>query len=524
MEIKKRVLKQQYWEYLIPALAVISLLISCVIVSSKKFFWNDELLSFYLLNDRSLPHMLAAWSDKFNQAPPLYFIIGWFWDKIFGSTELSLRFLSSVSLGLACVVVWTVLRRTYDFWPTTVGTLGVFCLSKLVLYHNAELRMYGLFTAVCAFGLQQFDTINRRQEYSWRFLFVNSLVHSAIVLTHLYGIFYSGAILVSFIARDLYFRMFRKNVYVSVLGGWIVLIPLAPLLINQSNNSAKWFQFFSLSQFIDMLIPFPGVIWFILALLSISIVLYITEAKIEFEIAYRTKSKFISEISLLVFAVSFMLVPVVAWVITEALKPLLSDRYIIPTISLSWAIFLAYLTSLIIPNFKAVGKPKFFPFNLRTGILSALTVAMLFCPLYYAKNFSYYSEKPGVNDLSYGYADLPIALEAGHDFLPRFYYSSKPSRYFHILDWETALGNVTSVYATGDYVFLNALSRNYPFIHSSHSTEFLQRYSRFLVRYEKDQKWFEARIENNPDYQITPLGLERGANAPLTMFLVERRR
>jgi hypothetical protein len=163
-------------------------------------------------------------------------------------------------------------------------------------------------------------------------------------------------------------------------------------------------------------------------------------------------------------------------------------------------------------------------FNLRTGLLSVLTSAILLCPIYYAKQFSYYLQKPGVNDLSYGYSELPIALEAGHDFLPRFYYSSKPSRYFHILDWETASGNIRSPYATGDYIHLNALSSHYPFIQSIQSTEFLQRYSRFLVLNEKDQKWFEARIENNPDYQVKPLGLEQGANDPLTMFLVERRR
>src|SRR5437867_13104135 len=138
-DIRRKILKQRYWEYLIPGIAVASLLISCIIVSSKKFFWNDELLSFYLLNDHSLPHMLIAWSDKFNQAPPLYFILGWFWDKIFGSTELSLRLFSSVSLGLACVIVWRLLCRTYDFWSTTVGTLSVFCLSRIVLYQNAEL-------------------------------------------------------------------------------------------------------------------------------------------------------------------------------------------------------------------------------------------------------------------------------------------------------------------------------------------------------------------------------------------------
>jgi len=384
--------------------------------------------------------------------------------------------------------------------------------------------MYGLFTAVCAFGLLQFDTINRRQKCSWRFLFINSLIHAAIILTHLYGVFYSAAILVAFIARDTYFRMFRKNVYLSVLAGWIVLVPLSPIIIDQSKLPAKWFQVLSLPQVIDTLTPFPRFTWFILALILISILLYVTEAKDEVEMAYRNKSKFTYEISLLMFAVSFMLVPVAAWVITVALKPLLVDRYIIPTVTLSWAIFLVYFTSLIIPDFKADGRPTKFTkipgllsFNPRAGMLSILTLTILLSPIYYAKKLVAYSQKPGVNDFSYGYAELPIALEAGHDFLPRFYYSSKPSRYFHILDWESASFK-------GDYVAMGDLSRNYPFIQSIQSTDFLQQHSRFLVLNQEDQKWFETRIENNPDYQIKKLGIQQGAFWPLTMFLVERRR
>src|SRR2546429_9273398 len=116
MAIKKDALIKLNWEYIVPILAMILLLTSCVIISNKKFIHNDEVLSFYLLDDRSLPHMLVAWSDKFNQAPPLFFMLGWLWDKIFGSTLLSLRLFSSVSFGIACIVVWTVVRRTYDFW------------------------------------------------------------------------------------------------------------------------------------------------------------------------------------------------------------------------------------------------------------------------------------------------------------------------------------------------------------------------------------------------------------------------
>ena len=527
MDIKKGMLKRQYWEYLVPTLAVISLLISCIIVSSKKFFWNDELLSFYLLNDYSFLHMLVAWSGKFNQAPPLYFVLGWLWDKAFGSTELPLRLFSSITIGLSCFIVWFVLRRTYDFWSTTVGTLSVFCLSELVLYHNAELRMYGLFTVVCTFGLLQFDSVNSRQKCSWRFLLINSLVHCLIVLTHLYGVFYSTAILFAFLLRDWYVGVFRRNVYLSVLLGWTVLIPLAPLIVNQSNNSAKWFLTFTLSETINLLTPFNNFTWFILALLLIAALL--TSIASENKGVAQTVSGELfeqrNEVALLILAISFMTVPLIAWIITVTIKPLLNDRYILPTITISWPILLAYLMSRIIPesrhrSIKGIIGEKFpFSFSLRSLILSALTLVIILHPLQYGKRYSEYSQKPGGNDSKYGHLDLPIAMEAGHDFLPRFYYSAKPSRYFHILDWETAVKNVGSAYATGDYVHLNALSQNYPFIQSVQSADFLKRYDRFLVMNEEDQKWFESRVQNNSKYRIQKLGVEEGANAPLTVFL-----
>jgi hypothetical protein len=353
------------------------------------------------------------------------------------------------------------------------------------------------------------------------------------VLTHLYGVFYSTAILASFIVRDKYFGNFRKNVYLSVLAGWIVLIPLAPLLINQSNNFAKWFQIFSFSQTIGLLSPFSRFFWFILALLVISaflqIVRFIRYNK-ESELLNRNKVAVETEISLLIFAIAFLVVPIFTWVITITLKPLLNDRYIIPTITISWSILLTYLIARIIPDFqqslsskRTTGGSHFAYLNLRSVTLASLTLTLILYPVYYARNFSEYPQKPGSNDLSYGYLEFPIALEAGHDFLPRFYYSSKPSRYFHILDWETAVNNVTSSYATGDYVHLNAISTHYPFIQSVQSKDFLEKYDKFLVLNEEDQKWFEARIQNNSAYRIKELGTEPGANAPLTMFLVEHK-
>ncbi len=527
---EKKVSIRNKWEYLVPLLATASLLISCTIVSSKKFFWNDELLSFYLLSDPSFTRMMVAWGDKFNQAPPLYFMLEWLWAKVFNATELSLRLFSSLAICVTFTLVWITLRRTYNFWAASIGTLSVFCLSELILYHNAEVRMYGLFSAVCAFGLLQFDVINKRQKCSIKVLAVNTLIHATIVLTHLYGILYSGAIICAFVIRDRYFKVFRANVYLSVILGWFFLIPFIGSILNQADNYAKWFSTVSGSELLNYFIFSTKFPLLILALLIVSVFLYINQSpdRQTFETS-NDNSYLINEISLLILAGTFFAVPILAWIITISIKPMLNSRYIIPTTTISWAILFAYLSFRILPNFTLSHKnnERLISKKIITKqrlILLMLTVILLIYPIYYAKKVGYYSQKPGINDDSYGYIELPFAMEAGHDFLTRFHYSPKRNRYFHILNWETALNITSSSFATGDYKHLEALKRNHPFLNSIQSKEFIDKYARFLVLNEEDQKWFETRIKNNPKYKVKLLGTTEGAWGPLDVLLVESKK
>jgi hypothetical protein len=527
MNLENQVSKLNKWEYLVPLLASVSLLISCAIASPKKYFWNDELLSYYLLTDPSLPHLMTAWGDTFNQSPPLYFILGWFWAKVFGNTDLSLRLFSSLAICVTLTLVWIVLRRTYNFWLASIATLSVFSFSDLILYHNVEVRMYGLFSAVCALALLAFDTINRQEKCSRKLLVANSLIHGAIVVTHLYGLFYSGAILAAFILRDRYFKIIRKNVYLSVILGWLFLLPLIPTLINQSNNQAKWFSVIDVITFINYFVLSNKFSFFIFALILLSVFFYISH---DSEPKNLATSKGVAEISLLILAGTFIGVPVLAWAITLTIKPMLNDRYIIPTIAIGWPILLAYLSSRLFPNFTLHRQEEKLSWNnlftcTNKLIFFILTALLIIHPIYHAKKLGHSSPKPGINDASYGYTELPIAMEAGHDFLPRVHYSSHPNRYFHILDWETALKNTDSAFATGDYTHLSALKRQYPVINTIQSQEFLKKYDRFLVLNETDQKWFEWKIKNNPKYEVKSLVIaEQGAWSPLELFIVKRKK
>src|ERR1700745_2801257 len=125
----ERTAMRRKWEYAVPALATVSLVISCIVFSAKKYFVNDELLSYYLLSDKSFLHMLSAFHDKINAGPPLYFLVGWIWARIFGASELSLRLISCIGMSAALWLIWATLRRTYGFWSTSICGFFVFCSS-----------------------------------------------------------------------------------------------------------------------------------------------------------------------------------------------------------------------------------------------------------------------------------------------------------------------------------------------------------------------------------------------------------
>jgi len=545
MTITNKLLVAKRWEYIVPVLAIASLLVSCLIVSSRKFFWNDELYSYYFLSDPSFTHMLGAFHDKINNTPPLYFLLGWLWARVFGSTELSLRLFSSLGMCLACTIVWIVLRRTYSFWPASIGTLGVFCVSDIILSQNAEARMYGLFLALCSLALLQFDTNNRISNSSWKTFFSNACIQAAIVNTHLFGLFYGIAILLSQIIRDRYFKTFRPKIYLAMVIGWTSLILYIPSFLNQSDagNPRTWipvpllkdltdFLSLSLSSFSNLVI--------LLVLLVISgfqFLLYQTNRTHLSQIDQQEQPNLNTEIPLLVFAYSFLVVPLVAWILSRTVKPIFIDRYMIPS-ALSWSILLAYLSSRIINSAfirtklpEISRKSSFLKFTQRAIFLIILTSVLLIQPISYAKNYRK-SSIPGLNDNKYGYKELPVVTQSSAQFIERLYYSPERDRYFFILDWEAALDKASGLFSPQEYKHLDALNRKYPNLFQNHivkSEDFLNMHNRFLVLdyadYQKKcplevkglekarrwedmhcPQWVEMRLLSNSYYKVTHLG------------------
>ncbi|MGF1934215.1 MAG: glycosyltransferase family 39 protein [Nostoc sp. ChiQUE02] len=544
---KKNLILNKY-EYIIPLFAIASLLISCIIISEKKYFWNDELYSYYFLADRSFSHMMAAFYDKINNTPPLYFLLGWLWARVFGSTELSLRLFSSLGICIAYVLVWVTLRRTYHFWPTNIGSLSIFLTSELILSQNAEARMYGLFLAICAWALLQFDINNRSEKISWTIIISNVCIHAALVNTHLYGFFYSGAIIFAQIVRDRYFQILRPKIYLCILFSWVSIIPYIPAFINQADagKPRAWIPiptFEDLISFLTFSRSWFSKIFIVLILIIIlgwQFLRYKSNKSGDNKVSSKNNQKLKSDKSLLIFAYSFLAVPVLVWIISQNIKPIFWDRYMIPN-TLSWSILMAHLTSYVFVNSKSNQKRIY----KNSVFLLTLTTILIFTPVVYAQVLPK-EQLPGLNDKKYGYEDLPIVTQFSNNFLTRLHYSPDRNRYFFILDWQAALDKASGLFGSQEYKHLDALKRNYPALFNNQilkSEEFLNMYSRFLVlddiNYDKQcplevkglekadkwenmhcPRWVEMRLLNNPDYKVTDVG-DIGAK---TLLLVEKQK
>lgn len=519
---------QNKWEYVVPVAFSFSLILACIIVSRKTYFWMDELLSFYFVHDPSFTNMLTALSDTINSSPPLYFVLGWIWSKIFTASELSLRLFSSLAICFAQAIVWLTLRRTYNFWATSLGTLIGF-VSIQIVYQNSQARFYGLFIATCALGLMQFDLLCRQKyKYSHKELLVNVLVHIAIIYTHFYGFIYSGATLLALIISDTYFSIFRPKVYLSFILAWLTFIPWLPAFVRQS-ALGTWMAKPSFRNLLESFNDWTPS-FFLPTLLVVLCLILLIKPKGIYNFS-KTKQEDI-EIPLLILAFSWLSVSVFTYLVSIIIQPIFLQRYLIPS-QIGWSIVLAFLFSaLIYPTFKLhqrnsqkLGLWKLLTLNLKILCLLIPILLLIAKPLYSA-NQQVFQKIPGVSDYKYNYQDLPIVVEFSSEFLERYHYyhNQQNNPYFFLLDREIFLDKTSWRYGAYQYKLMYALRRNYSNIFGKNivfSQDFLKNYHRFLVLYfgskigrscpstepNCHRRWFDLRIENNAKYRIKNLGV-----------------
>ena len=285
--------------------------------------------------------MLGALHDKINNSPPLYFLLGWLWTSGFGSTPLSLRLFSSAGIGLATLVTWLSLRSVYDFRSASIGTLAVFCSSKIILYQNAEARMYGMYLAIASLLVLQFQINNSTKRRTRGLLVSNACIHGALVNIHLFGLVYSGAFLGSLaqMAIDKSRGIFRTNLYAAIVLSWATLILYVPSFFNELRllSPRFWLPRPSASDFYNLLIDTApaGPIVAMLGCLALFFGFLALLRRSDCTVLGDTPDRGLDlESSLIAIACTFLVIPVAVFVIAW-IEPLFLGKDMIPS-ALIW--------------------------------------------------------------------------------------------------------------------------------------------------------------------------------------------
>src|ERR1700722_3337516 len=142
--------------------SLLSLLGSCILWSSHKQAWMDEIYTWKEAGDPSLWHLYYAIQHGADGGQPFFYTTAWLWMRAFGTGVLTLRLYSCIAMCGALLLIWKAIRRYYGVWATAFGVLFFFGTSGTLLDQNVEARFYGLYMLIVAITVDLYTRLVAR--------------------------------------------------------------------------------------------------------------------------------------------------------------------------------------------------------------------------------------------------------------------------------------------------------------------------------------------------------------------------
>jgi mannosyltransferase len=198
---------------------------------SLQSYWFDEAVTVDLVR-HSFLGMLRAIPDT-ESTPPLYYVLGWGWSRIFGTGEIGLRSLSAL-LGTATVPVSFAVGRILVSRRAGLLAAALVACSPMLVWYSQEARSYALLAFLSVLSVLAF--VHAGREPTRRALVLWSAVASLALTTHYFAIFLVAAeglwLLVT--------RRRHRSVWIAVGATGAVGTALLPLALHQHNTGQTW--------------------------------------------------------------------------------------------------------------------------------------------------------------------------------------------------------------------------------------------------------------------------------------------
>ena len=511
-------------EVLLLCCAVLSLVIACVVCSLHKQAWTDEVFTWRELSDPSLWHLYYAVQHGADGGMPLFYTTAWLWAKALGTAVLTLRMYSCVAMCAALLVTWRTLRRFYGTWATAFGVLTFWGTSGVVLDENAAARFYGLFLLTVALALNIYARLIVQPAPKLRLLVLSLFSQSALVLSHVLGIIYSGLILLGLILSDAARRRFRPRLYLFHAAGWLALLVWLPS-IRASMAVGKphgWIGKPELKYLFPAYLFVPFEQWFLLLerhsagarwkmvhhavefpmLIALAVILLLGLRKL-LTAEQRTSPHPGSD--LLLAGYLLLSAPLILFVLSYLITPIFLARYMLPS-GIGLAIVLADFADARGSDRPASSRLVWAGAATFLAILPMLS-SLVMPPLRSSWQFL------DVQRLDHTVpANTAVVTDWADDFAKLMRYSNNPrSQYYFLLDWPAALAgpkpDVTSYHLLASNRDVGYYSRS---IQGSKAflcshTDFLVLDTHLVGQDADGPTWFDQRVREAPEFTWSAL-------------------
>jgi mannosyltransferase len=165
--------------------------------------------------------------------PPLYFVLGWLWARVFGTGEVGLRSLSAL-IGTAVIPIAYLCGRELVSRRAGVLTAAFAALSPFMIWYSQEAREYMLLVALSGASLLYFAKAWNAP--STRHIALWGVFSALAVLTH----FFAGFLIAP---EALWLLYVIRNRTIAYAAGAVAAVQLAlvPLLVSQAGNTLLGF-------------------------------------------------------------------------------------------------------------------------------------------------------------------------------------------------------------------------------------------------------------------------------------------
>lgn len=498
--------------------SVLSLVVSCIVWSSRKQEWGDEIFTWTEVNDPSLRHLLYAIQHGADGGMPLFYTTAWIWAKIFGSSAISLRLYSCLAFCAAFVVLWRTVRRAYGVHATAVGLLMVWGTSALILDLNAEARFYGLYMLMVAIAVLFYLRLAEQENPGPILLAGAMLSQAGLVLSHVLGIVYGMLILLALILFDASKRRFRGIVYLFQAAGWLALLVWLPAIRASIavGRPRGWIPMPGISKIlasydfqmwrIPILVMqsryegFPINAMYYVVLIVVAVALVAVFAGLLRTPVRRPGIEFDGKVALQIVALSILTMSVLLFALSHLLTPLYVRRYIVPSAMGLAIVFVAFADTVGIERIRKIYSTG--------GVAWVGTVILLMAmPVISAAMVSY----PEINT---EYLDVPrldalippnvlVVVQWQHDFFKAMRYSRRTDRpYLYLLAWPPV---VNGQQVTDFHLMRNYRQVGYYSSSIKDQIDFICTHPYFLVLDHDRSDWFASAKKDFPGLKSDPV-------------------